>query len=420
MASSLFLRNIPTIKEREFKYRGRMDSSELNQMQDEAFGDILDLFNKANEMQREIHETKELYMIESECYAIRLANSNKRQKELEEAYQNVISNTDFRYLTAYANDAIVVPDEYAAIVDHRTNDVTAATVSTKSKTRLYDATYNEYLVPDSLQVSIGPDSFLKDTNVLSVEDSDIKKCFDGNLGSAWLRKVTTNRSVSYIENEIVIGLPEDIITTRAVNEIVIAPFPSGYVDIMDIQFKNNGAWTTIPSFRDHTLCTEKTGYDIFGNAYTYWSIDNAPDVKFCFNEVQSSQLKIKLRQRNFFDDAENSRRTWYIGLRNVDVIYNSYTNDYSEFAMVYDFPETERNIKVYDASIVFNNLSQSNDSSFGVTKEYYYYDADGKFHKIASTAPFILDGHKLRIKFTIEGGQKSPNIYSCTVKYKLA
>ena len=38
--SNLFVKNIPSIQEREFKYRGRMDSHSLNQMQKEAFDDI--------------------------------------------------------------------------------------------------------------------------------------------------------------------------------------------------------------------------------------------------------------------------------------------------------------------------------------------------------------------------------------------
>ena len=87
--------------------------------------------------------------------------------------------------------------------------------------------------------------------------------------------------------------------------------------------------------------------------------------------------------------------------------------------MIYEFPETERNIKVYDVETIFNNPNITNDNSFGVSKEYYYYDADDHAHKIPSTCPFILQGHKLRVKFTIESGQVTPNIHMCKVKYKL-
>ena len=416
----VFMRNIPTIKQKDFKYRSRMSSDELNSMQDETFNDILDLFGKANELQKEVYETKMLAMIESECYTIRLNKALDKQKELEEMYKNLTDADDYRTQTKYAKDAQILPDEYACTVDQRTNDVICHIANSTSKTRLYDATYDEYYVPDSLRAYIGPDDFSQDQNILAIEDSDIKNAFDGNNGSAWFRRVITTESVEHIDNEMIIALPEDIITTRLVNELVISPFPSGYIEILDIQFKNNGAWTTIPGFKKHSLCSEKTGTDMFGNAYSYYSIADAPDVKFNFRNIQTNQIKIKLRQNNFTYDSENQRKIWYLGLRNVDVIYNMYTIDYSEFAMTFDFPETDRNIKIYDTPITFNNKDQSIDSNFGITKEYFYYDSDGKYHKIASQLPFVLEGHKLRVKYSIEGNQNTPNIASCSVKYKIS
>ena len=53
-SSNLFVRNIPSIQEREFKYRAKMSSHQLNEMQTEAFNDILDLFNKANQLQKTV------------------------------------------------------------------------------------------------------------------------------------------------------------------------------------------------------------------------------------------------------------------------------------------------------------------------------------------------------------------------------
>ena len=45
--------------------------------------------------------------------------------------------------------------------------------------------------------------------------------------------------------------------------------------------------------------------------------------------------------------------------------------------MVYDFPETESTIKVYDTEIYFNNSNIVDDSQFGISKEYFYYDSNG-------------------------------------------
>ena len=418
--SNLFVRNIPSVKEREFKYRSRMSSQQLNEMQNETFNDILDLFNKANQLQKNIYEMNLANNIESVCYSKRLDKSIAELNKLTEMYNNLINIEEgFRTVSKFAFEAITDNTAYSAVIDQNTNDIVSHIVSSISKTRLYDETYDETLVPSSLQAYIGPDSFKEGGNIYSIEDTNINNAFDGSDGSVWLRKVITSTDVQCIENELVIGLPEDIITTRLMNQIVIKTFPVGFVDILDIKYKSNGAWQTIPGFTKHYGCNEYEDTDIFGNTYTYNAINDSSNVKFNFHNLQTNQIKIKLRQRNYEYDSEHNRRIWYFGLRDVDVLYNVYTRDHSEFEMVYEFPETDKVIKVYDSEVFFNNSGLTNDNSFGVSKEYFYYDSNGNTHKISSTCPFILNGHKLMVRYTIEGNQITPNIYKCNVKYKL-
>ena len=421
MNSNLFVKNIPSIQNHEFKYRSRMDSHKLNQVQQEMFHDILDLFNKANQLQKTVYEMNAVNHIEAICYTRRLEETIQELNKLQEQYNNLLlSNTNYRTLTRYGYEATISDDDYAAVIDKNTNDITAHIVSSTSKTRLYDETYDESLVPPSLQVFIGPDSFTVNNDIYSIEDSDIINAFDGNNDTVWYRKVITSTNIESIENEIIIGLPEDIITSRIINQIVVDTFPVGYVDILDIQYKSNGSWKTIPSFTVHYGCQEYQQVDIFGNISDYYSINDASNLKFNFQDLQTNQIKIKLRQRHYESDVENNRRIWYLGLRNVDIVHNVYTRTHSEFEMVFDFPETDHNIQVYDTEVYFNNENITNDEYFGVTKEYFYYDSNGNTHKNPATCPFILNGHKLMVRFTIEGLQTTPNIHMCKVKYKLA
>ena len=209
MNSNLFVRNIPSIQEREFKYRAPMSSEKLNKMQQESFNDILDLFNKANQLQKTIYEMNLANNIESVCYSKRLETAITNLNKLSEMYNNLTSTEhDFRTVTKYAFEAETMDNGYAAVVDQNTNDIVAHIVSSKSKTRLYDETYDETLVPPSLQAYIGPDNFQIGGNIYSIEDSDINNAFDGNDSTVWFRKVITSPDVESIENEIVIGLPE--------------------------------------------------------------------------------------------------------------------------------------------------------------------------------------------------------------------
>lgn len=417
--SDLFVRNIPEIREREFKYRTKMSSHELNNLQTEAFKDILDIFNKANILQKELYEFNTANGIESLVYNKRLTETLNRLKHAEELYNNLKSaDTEFRYQTKFAYEAEVIDDAYKAIIDRNTNSITANVVSSVSKVRVYNETYDETLVPDSVQVYIGPDSFKTGGDIYTIEDSDVRNIFDGTDSNVWYRKIVTSNNVESVENEIIIGLPEDIVTTRLVNEIIIKPFPVGYMDIMDIQYKTNGSWVRIPGFETNSNSRPESYTDIFGNAYTRMVMDNVGNIKLNFQALQINQIKIKMRQRNYEYDATTNRRTWYIGLRNVDVLYNRYNSNNSIFSQVFEFPETDRIIKIYDAEIVTNNPKSTGDK-FAITKEYYYFDSSNNYHRISGSTPLILSGHKLLVKFFIESTEETPNIYSTRIKYKL-
>lgn len=418
----LQIKNIPSIQEIEFKTREISDSHKLNQMQEQVFNDILDLFNKANTLQKEMYEMNVAANIESTCYAKRLEETLTKLSLIEEQYDNLLlAPEDFRTITRYAIDATV--DElspFSAVIDSNTNDIIANIISSVSKTRLYDDTYDETLIPPSLKIYVGPDSFNTDNeHILTIEDSDISNALDGNISTVWFRRIVTDTSIESIENEVVIGLSEDIITSRMVNQIILSPYPSGYVDIMNVEYKTNGAWQTIPGLEYHTCYSEEEYEDIFGNKYTRGVIKNAPNIKLNFKPIQTNQIRIKLRQRNYEYDAQNNRRIWYLGIRDLDVNYNRYTKDHSEFDMVFDFTETDKNIKIYDTEIFCNNNIDSAVLE-NIYKEYYYYDADGNTHKVSDSLPFILTGHKLMVRFTIEGTIDTPNINKCSVKYKLS
>ena len=417
----LQIKNIPSIEKIEFKTREISDSHKLNKVQDQIFNDILDLFNKANTLQKEMYEMNMAANIESACYAKRLERTLCELSLLEERYNNLLlSNKDYRTLTCYALNATV--DEtspFSAVIDSNTNDIVAKIISSTSKTRMYDETYDETIVPPSLKIYVGPDSFNTDNeHILSIEDSNIANALDGNISTVWLRRIVTDPSIENIENEVVIGLPEDIITSRLVNQIILSPYPSGYIDIISIEYKTNGAWQMIPDFDYHSCCSEEEYKDIFDNKYTRKVFKDSPNIKLNFKPIQTNQIRIKLRQRNYEYDAQNNRRIWYLGIRDFDVNYNRYTKDHSEFDMVFSFPGTEKNIKVYDTEIFCNN---NIDSAIleNIYKEYYYYDEDGNIHKVPESLPFILSGHKLLVRFTIENVSETPNLNRCVVKYKL-
>lgn len=418
----LQVKNIPSVQENQFKTREISDSHKLNTMQEQVFNDILDLFNKANTLQKEIYEMNTVTNIESVCCSKRLNETLARLSAIEEQYNNLLlSHDDLRTITVHALNAIVDDlSPYAAVVDKNTNDIIANIASSVSKTRLHDETYDEMLIPPSLKMYIGPDSFNTDNeHILLIEDSDPKNALDGNLSTVWFRRIVTDTAIESVENEVIIGLPEDIVTSRLINQIILSPYPNGYTDVLGVDYKTNGAWQSIPGMEYHSCYSEEEYEDVFGNKSTRGVIKDSPKIKLNFKPIQTNQIRIKLRQRNFEYDAQTDRRIWYLGIRDLDINYNRYTRDHSEFDMVFEFPEINNNIKIYGAEVLCNNEIDASVLE-NIYKEYYYYDASGNTHKISDSLPFILNGHKLMVRFTIEGVQDTPNISKCMVQYKLS
>ena len=208
--SNLFVKNIPSIQEREFKYRAKMSSAQLNEMQNQAFNDKnYEIGGKSNEeleIQKTVYEMNLANNIETICYSKRLEEAIINLNKMTELYNNLTSKeTDYRYITRYAFEAQTLDNGFDAVVDQNTNDIIAHIVSSTSKTRLHDDTYDETLVPPSLQAYLGPDDFKVGGNIYSIEDSDINNAFDGNNATVWFRKVITSPDIEFIENEIIIN-----------------------------------------------------------------------------------------------------------------------------------------------------------------------------------------------------------------------
>ena len=418
--SDLFIKNIPSIEKREFKYRSKMNSHDLNSLQDEAFQDILDLFNKSNMLQKNVYELQMAHGAETACYEHRVNEALKELQTLRNNYNNInVDDSEYREQTVYACDAYTADDTYGAIINKHCNAIVPSIVTSVSKMRIYDEAYDEYLIPESLQAFIGPDSFKVGGNIYSIEDSEMRNAFDGKYESVWLRKIVTSTDVQEVEQEITIGLPEDIITTRLMNELLICPFPAGYIDIMGVYYRSNGTWMMIPSFETYKGYQVRTRADMFNNIEEYGFISEATDMRFTFPAVQTNQIRIKFRQRNYTYDQENNRRIFYVGLRDVNACYNTYANYPSTFDMIFEFPEKQKRIQIYDVTLEFNNSNISDDDNFGISKEYFYYDSQGLAHKIGDSLPFTLKGHKMRVQFSTDGSQNIPNVRSATVKYKI-
>lgn len=386
--------NIPHTRLNQVGFRTITSSENHNDNQDKILDDIIDLYNKANNIEKKLTESLQIANCENRYLDLKI-------RELTEKLNNINSSKStalVKTVSVYPNK-VRTPMIYPAKIDNITSDITITPIVSSSKVRIEDSDMENIFIPPSLNVSL---SDIKATGIVSVEDSDVRNAFNGKRDSIWLRRVVTNNSITSIETTMTITLPEDVVTTYNINEIKLCTFPLNTIDIVSVKYRiSNGAWKDIPSFKEHTSSTNGI-------------IKSAPNVKFNFSDIVANQIQIVFKQNNHV--TENSKRVFYLGCSEIDIRGNRYDNYSNHIEFDIEIPNDITKPVITDVSAIYNNASEL--SGNAVQYEFFYIGTDNLMHKVRERFPFISPSNKLIAKCKIFNGNSTPNISRFDIKYK--
>lgn len=403
------------MKQTEFGYRQVTDSQQMNELHQDILSDVLDLFNRSNEFEEEIEYIQHTLTAENSFLRYRVNDLEIALAKLAEQMRQMSRSREIKTMAIFPNQMSVEDDGHGALIDYESLSVTMKPTRSVSKVNVYDETLDTTYVPNSLELTYGPSTSKVGYEILQIEDNGPEKAFNGDPSDYWVRRHLCHSNCQEVRCELIIGLPENVVTTKNMNMIKINPYPVDAVDVMNVELKVNGSWMPVPGFLTHGRNALESYQDIFGNETEKEYICNAPNLKFDFKELSASEIRITLRQRNYIRQ-ENGMREFYLGLKSVSVMQCSYHNDYYTFQAEVNFPEIERNIQIEDTEIVLNNPEEYTYNQ--IQYEYYAYDNTGTPHRISQTAPFTLNGHRLLIKFRIAEGSSTPSVRQVNVQYK--
>jgi len=414
---SINISNIPATQRTQVGYRTGTNSAQMNQSQNEILQDVLDLFNKANRMEKAIDETRSVVGAENTYLQYRVNDLEAKIATLSQRYRDLSGNSGaHKLIVRYPNEMTVDGSDHAALIDLESMSVTMQPSRISSKVNLYDEGLQATFVPPSLSLALSPAATILGQGVLSITESDPINAFNGDAGTYWARRVLTDETVNEVTVDLTIGLPEDIITTRETNTITLNPYPVNAVDVLAVEYRKEGAWTSVPGFEDHRASLIEEYTDIYGTAYERPVMKDAANLKLCFRGIDANQLRIRLRQRHFLS-AEAGKREFHLGIKGMRVSQNTYAKEYSTFQTDIVFPEENGSIIVHGADAVLNNPSELSDRS--VQCEYYYYGSDEMPHKVPETVPFTLTGKRMLVKFHLYGTEVTPNVSRVQVGYTI-
>lgn len=405
----------PSMKQNDFGYRQVTDSQQINELHQNILNDVLDLFNRSNEFEEEIEYIQRTLTTENSFLRYRLNELEQTLAGLAEKIRQTEQGRKVKKIAIFPNQMTTVDDGHEALIDYESLSVTMKPTRSVSKVNIYDETLDTTYVPNSLELTYGQSTSQEGYDILQIEDNGPERAFNGDPSDYWVRRHLCYGNCQEVRCELIIGLPENVITTKNINMIKINPYPVDAVDVISVDLKVNGNWVPVPGFLTHGRNALESYQDILGNEKEEIYICNAPNLKFDFKELSASEVRISLRQRNYIRQ-DNDMREFYIGLKSVSIMQCSYHNDYYTFQADVNFPEVDRTIQIEDTEIILNNPGEHAYNQ--IQYEYYAYDNAGVPHRISQTTPFTLKGHRLLIKFKMPEASSTPNVRQVNVHYK--
>jgi len=402
---------VPSFRKQEAKFRSVATSEQFNGMQDSVLYDILNLFGTVNEMRADIDDTKEIIAGENLFMQMRIEALEDRLATAQQNQDDLLGQTENRTILLWPSsmytDSAKSP---AAALDPLFGDVTLPFVSKTSKLNVYDSVTGETFIPDSLKVET---NLLSSTGVLQQSENNIHFAFDGDESSFWRKSVRTDDTVSSVTMDMLIGLPDDIISNREINGLLLMPYPYGTMDILKLDYRLFGDWTPIPGFSSHGDIIYESVTDVYGNTSQIPVLPACGNTKLIFNPITASEIRIRVRQTKFREDGV--ARIFSLGYRSVEVVNYKYEKDVASCYTKVQFPGLPNKL-ICDVQAVLNNVSEIGTAM--IQYEFFTLDENDRTSKITKGFPFEIGNGKMLIKSDIHKGTTSPAVRQLRVIYQ--
>lgn len=306
---------------------GRISSSDINKFVDSTIADLQNTVNQVN-----VNESSTLDVLNT---AIReISNLKKRVAQLEDqesfdrairAAQNLRikafkSMTDLTGITFPGSDQATKP-RINTLFDQATVPINA--IENKFYT---NSIISGSIVPISQSIQIDVTSVMDtvdyEAGYVKLFEGNPENAFNGDNQSYWQRKVEfdLDSDVEEVQVELTVRVPDQANTEA--NALYIRPYPVSQVDIFDLGIS---ADLSSPFSKP-------------GNSYprldTAFPLDNARDTRFFFSTQSVQRIRIRLRQRNWYE--ENGRKVFSYGLQELGLQLSEFDKTYSATAALGD------------------------------------------------------------------------------------
>jgi hypothetical protein len=406
--------SIPSMRQDVVRFREPSNSEKYNGTQADVFYDIVTLFNSANDLNTELKITNEAILTAAQFQQMKMQEIQNTLILLQQ--QLDVQELDSTQHVARAFTENFIVDATASAAERAYLDTfhgllhLPITGKHISKVYIYDEVTDEIVTPSSLDVAVGPEAYLGAT----IEQNSILNAFNGDNYSYWHRKVImpleSSPAAGTMYTEVIITLPDTIISNRDINMIYLHPFPLNTLTINKIEYQLDGGWNLLPGWPVDGLSALPIAYLDAGN------------LKFCFPTTAMSRIKITMTQPRYIE--ENYKKVYHFGLQEFGVFYTDYQSEIGKIDMPFNLPSKTASRLITGITPKFFNEAALSDQSVDKSKLFSYniytVDEQGQYQYTRDTFPILVSTDLVIVKATIHAdpqNKATPTLESVELTY---
>lgn len=383
------------------RFRDGADSGKQNDFNSDVFYDLVSLFNIANDQEVKIEQLEKFFEISAHYSQEHIDIMKRELISLQEDLYAVQHPGKVYVKTLFPSDARMdrlAEEHERALLDTQHDVITLPHSSySSSKLYLYDDLNDEYILPNTIKYEVLPIA-----DKITIRENDFRNALTPDEYKIWHREYRYFSGLKdHAEAQVIIELPDNIISNRDVNTIYIHPFPLNTLDIVNLEYQLDGGWNKVPGFTP---------------------VENADNTKFCFSPVEMSKVRVTLRQRHFIE--KGGQQIFHMGLRSIEVMHNDYQMGVGRFELPVKFNPAFTNKQILNITPHYQNeetLSVHQKETRLLTFRVYEVDENGKETYVSDTFPIQVKSNNILLKGVLSfdrNTRATPALASVEVSYQ--
>jgi hypothetical protein len=296
------------------RFRGPTSSNEYNDMEDDHYADLVNLFKAINDNELSLQFSKDAALTSDKMIGTYISFLEGRVTQLENKLDQLqIDHLRSSKIGLVSDMTAHYPDQdqdktindSRCQIDFPFRHATLPKTSQIPKTYLTDKN-KEVVIPEQLEITV-----TRNNTTGVIDENDIRMAFNGDNNEFWIRKVSYDIGTEPNEEDVIVdvSLPQQLVNNLNVNTILIHPHPELGIEVKNVEISTANGYETVPGFNQDEVAS------LSQNLY-------APRKKYYFPQKPVQHVRLTLVQHHPI--KMNDKMVFILGAQEIGVYLTSF------------------------------------------------------------------------------------------------